>query len=318
MDMKFILFVVVAVGMLDIATCLTPFQLRFRISKALCAPVSGHEKDIVPCYQFHTNKTVQAKDCGKKPNTHCCMYNCTCIMKGAGTKRGIIPNEYKLPPSLLKFNSSGNFTNRLTNCVPELTTNTTSQPKPTVGIQNLPNSKPGLTKTKPQAVTQKPVKTTRPKRISVKPTRSKAPTNKPWSAEKRPVTKKTGLKNRIPAPRTPINKRTKTKGPRTKRIQKSTPKPTGRTTTKGSRTNRIQISTRKSTARTTTKEPRTKRIQKSTRKPTPRKTTTKKTPPTKKPCRPSSQSGGFSILSRLSFLVQGFGFNSNVEAKNCR
>nr|XP_039265998.1 uncharacterized protein LOC120341535 [Styela clava] len=73
---------------------LKPFQLRYKISKAHCSPVQGFENHILPCYDFQTKKLVDPSDCSLKKNKHCCMYNCRCIIRGAGTVD--IPEAYRL------------------------------------------------------------------------------------------------------------------------------------------------------------------------------------------------------------------------------
>ncbi|XP_039265253.2 uncharacterized protein LOC120340917 [Styela clava] len=315
--MKGLLFFAITCVLADVSVSLTPFQLRYKISKTQCAPVSGYEDKVIPCYDFRRMKIVDPTKCGHKAYSHCCVYNCTCIMKGAGTSAGIIPENFKLkiaspikkkhiPPRLLE------------GCVPDPPVDDSTTVKPPVK----PSERPVIVKPKPSVrrpivPTKKPI----PRKPVPKPKKpvSKKPARKPTI--KKPVSRRPAI--RKPTIKKPTAKRPATKKPWTKKPTSRKPvvkkpmaiRPTPKKTVKKP-VRRKPLNTKKPIARKPTQ-----------RKPLKRKPPVKKPTPspktTKKPCAKSTKATkkpAFSLdfFSRLSFMMRGFGFNSEVvENDDC-
>ncbi|XP_039265687.2 uncharacterized protein LOC120341269 [Styela clava] len=252
--MKLLLFVVV-VGICDISASLTPFQLRYKISKTQCAPVKGFERKTIPCYDFRNKKLVDPKDCGNKAYSHCCIYKCSCIVKGAGTSQGIIPEEYKLSKIVSSKKKIQKQARPLENCLSDSSPTESSTKK----ITSKNPTKNNVIKKLKSSVEQK-----KHEKIQNKKSVSKKPTTKSYN-------KKESNKNRH---RPSVNKPL---------VPKSSAK--------------NELSTKPSKEISTDQKPTASHVK-----------------PTKKPCvkKTTKPSFSFGFFSRLSFMMDQIGFNSNV------
>ncbi|XP_077975795.1 uncharacterized protein LOC144431909 [Styela clava] len=253
--MKLLLFVVV-VGICDIAASLTPFQLRYKISKTQCAPVKGFERKTIPCYDFRNKKLVDPKDCGNKAYSHCCIYKCSCIVKGAGTSQGIIPEEYKLSKIVSSKKNVQKQARLLENCLSDSSTISESYPKKITS--KIPTNDIVIKKLK-SSVEQKKHEKMQNKKTVVKKPKTKS------------VNKQELNKTRQ---RPSVNKPLVPKSSANNKFSKKTDK-----------------------GKSTNQEPTFSHVK-----------------PTKKPCvtKTTKPSFSFGFFSRLSFMMDQFGFNSNV------
>ncbi|XP_077976406.1 uncharacterized protein LOC144432183 [Styela clava] len=252
--MKLLLFVVV-IGICNIAASLTPFQLRYKISKTQCAPVKGFERKTIPCYDFRNKKLVDPKDCGNKAYSHCCIYKCSCIVKGAGTSQGIIPEEYKLSKIVSSKKKIQKQARLLENCFPDTSPSESSTKK----ITSKNPTKNNVIKKLKSSVEQK-----KHEKMQNKRTVSKKTTTKSFDK------KESNKSRQRPIVNNPLVPKSSAKNEFSKKPSK-------------------EISTNQ-------------------------KPTAPHVNPTEKPCvtKTTKPSFSFGFFSRLSFMMDKFGFNSNV------
>ncbi|XP_077976054.1 uncharacterized protein LOC120340883 isoform X2 [Styela clava] len=306
---------------------LTIFQQRYKLSTGVCEPAKGFENKVTPCYDLKSKKLVKPEDCLHKRNSHCCIYNCTCIVKGAGTDQGEILKKYQLPEPKLPAKKKALPKTTLEGCIPipppasEQPKNTPKPMKPT------PKKPAGPTPKKPVRPTpKKPMRPTPKKPVRPTPKKPMKPTpKKPMKPTPKKPMKPTPKKPTKPKPKKPMK-------PTPKKPVKPTPKKPAKPIGKKPAKPTPKKPAPKKPMKPTPKKPISKKPgNKKPKRPTPK--PRKPTPKPKKPTRPtktparttkkmctttkgSRSAFQASFFERLLMLTRGFGFEGEV-VKEC-
>ncbi|XP_039265467.2 uncharacterized protein LOC120341099 isoform X1 [Styela clava] len=164
--------------------------LRYKIGNLkTCEPKPGSIKELQACYDPCEKTLIDPKNCTDYPQ--CCIYNCKCVMKGAGFVK--IPDQLRMPDAILKSASLGRSKiPRIKGCKRSKPSATPAKPElaskaptpksvSTRKTTAIPPRRPKAS-AKPKPIKNKkpkPMKTKKPKRIPVKPIKRKPGPKKP-------------------------------------------------------------------------------------------------------------------------------------------